>query len=324
MSRRLPRFEGPFLIVPPDARATTAGPAAQLRESVHVADSDEDKLDLHLKHVAKSLQDQTHASIQDLYHQYQHEAGTVIDRVVPYEERPPPARRADLLYRTTSSVAEKEGDGLVLVVHAQIESSKSVLTKLAVCSGFVIDASLSNQQQGDTIVTCAHTLEQMYGHFRRNSTSDSKTTSTISFILPSSGQPRAITSLLSSMPRSDAIILEAQPAATSRRLRPLPLTPFPVYTGTPVLTHLFGCPDPPIVQRSIARTKAKQQRDVTEKVETPINWLGGHAWRRWGSGVMLGYRSYTGLELEVGVWSQPFCLHANDSRLEFQVSYLIL
>jgi len=299
---RWPRGVGATsLIVSPYARAIAVAPASQLHESVDAASPDEDKLDLYLEHVAESLHDQAHASIQDLYHQYQHEAGTVIDRIVPYDERPPPSRRADVLHKARSSVADKEGDGLILVVHAQIGSSKLVPTKLAVCSGFVIDASLSNHQQGDTIVTCAHTLEQMYGHFKRNSTSDPRTTSTISFILPSSGKPRVISNLLSSMPRSDVIVLEAQPVATSCRLRPLPLTPFPVYTGTPVLTHLFGSPDPPTVRRSIARTKVTPHRGGTEEVESPISWLGGHAWRRWGSGVMLGYRSYTGLELEVGV-----------------------
>lgn len=95
------------------------------------------------------------------------------------------------------------------------------------------------------------------------------------------------------------IVLETQPAATSCRLRSLPLSPFPVYTGTPVLTHLFGSPEPPAVKHSIARTKIARRIDEPAEVEQPISWLSGHAWRRWGSGVMLGYRSYTGLELEV-------------------------
>ena len=104
------------------------------------------------------------------------------------------------------------------------------------------------------------------------------------------------------MPRSDVVVLEAQPVAASCRLRPLPLTPYPVYTGTPVLTHLFGSPDPPGVQHSIARTNASQQQDDIETIQKPVTWLNGHAWRRWGSGIMLGYRSYTGLELEVYFW----------------------
>lgn len=101
------------------------------------------------------------------------------------------------------------------------------------------------------------------------------------------------------MPRSDVIILETQPTTASRRWRPLPLSPYPVYTGTAVLTHLFGSPDPPAVRHSMARTKVVQCREDATEIEAPIMWLNGHAWRRWGSGVMLGYRSYTGLELEV-------------------------
>lgn len=103
------------------------------------------------------------------------------------------------------------------------------------------------------------------------------------------------------MPRSDVIVLESHPdtASTSKRLRPLPLTPFPVYTGTQVLTHLFGSPDPPSVKHSIARTRTPRPQSDNTAIETPVSWLSGHAWRRWGAGQMLGYRSYTGLEVEV-------------------------
>ena len=122
-----------------------------------------------------------------------------------------------------------------------------------------------------------------------------------SFIVPSSGPPRLITKLLSSMPRSDVIVLEAAPVAPTGRLRPLPMSPFPVYPGTPILTHLFGSPSPPDVRHSIARTKVATRLHNATEMEAPIPWLEGHAWRRWGAGMMLGYRSYTGLELEVGI-----------------------
>lgn len=144
---------------------------------------------------------------------------------------------------------------------------------------------------------------QIYRHVKRDSAAGETATPSFSFILPSSGPPRVVTKLLSSAPRSDVIVLETQPTIPSRRLRPLPLTPFPVYTDTPVLTHLFGSPKPPAVQHSIARTKFVQRRDDADEVEMPIEWLDSHAWRRWGSGVMLGYRSYTGLELEAGISS---------------------
>jgi len=138
-----------------------AASMSQAHESVHAAKADDDKLDLHLDHLAKALYGQAHASIHDLYQQYQNEAGTVIDRVVPYEERPPAAKRAHVLHRTVNETQEQEGDGLVLVVHAQLDPARSMLMRTTVCSGFVVNASLNNQQQGDTIVTCAHTLEEV-------------------------------------------------------------------------------------------------------------------------------------------------------------------
>ena len=101
------------------------------------------------------------------------------------------------------------------------------------------------------------------------------------------------------MPRSDAVALEVKPLSVSQRLRALPLSPYPVYNGTPLLTHLFGSPDPPIVQHSVARTKALTQHVKKDETEEPRDWLGGRAYRRFGAGHMLGYRSYTGVEIEV-------------------------
>ena len=120
-----------------------------------------------------------------------------------------------------------------------------------------------------------------------------------SFVIPSSGPPRAVTNLLSSMPRSDVVLLEVKEASNAARLRSLPLTPFPVHRGTPVLTHLFGSPNVPIVKHSVARTRAVKLTNNVSELEMPIPWIDDHAWRRWGAGIMLGYRSYTGLELEV-------------------------
>lgn len=143
-----------------ETRTFAATSTSRPRESVHTANLDGDKLDLHLERLAQSLCSQDHASIHDLYYQYQHEVGTVIDRVVPYEEHLSAPRRANMLHKATGSTGGWEGDGLVLVVHAKLSPDSSVPMKTAVCSGFVIDASVNNQRQGDTIVTCAHTLEQ--------------------------------------------------------------------------------------------------------------------------------------------------------------------
>lgn len=121
-----------------------------------------------------------------------------------------------------------------------------------------------------------------------------------SFILPSHHPPLPITSILSSMPRSDLVILQTQ--ASDQKLRSLPLSPFPVPIGTPVLTHLFGSPEIPKVSHSKSRTITARQ-PTSDNVEEPVLWIRGsedvRAWRRWGRGEMLGYRSYTGLEVEV-------------------------
>lgn len=271
--------------------------APSVQESVHPISPEVDQLDRYLGHLARSLSHQQGASLTDLYRQYEEEAGTVIKRVVPYEERPSAKRRADV----TTADQHVAGDGIVLVVHAQFDEAANRLSKTTVCTGFVVNSGADNHMQGDTIITCAHTLDEMYRHFRRTRTQVEKSMRFFSFIVPSSGKPRIITQLLSSMPRSDVIALEARSLAPAVKLRSLPLSPFPVYSGTPVLTHLFGSNDPPVVQHSIARTKATTKILNSTTIEEPIQWLENNAWRRWGVGQMLGYRSYTGVEIEVRV-----------------------
>lgn len=144
-------------------RTLTTVSSSQPRESVHTVNPDDDKLDLHLERLARHFYSRDYVSTHELYQQYQHEAGTVIDRVVPYEERLLAPRRAHMLHKADSKGQEREGDGLVLVVHIQLDFAKAARSKTVVCSGFVVDASIKDQQQGDTIVTCAHTLEQA-GH----------------------------------------------------------------------------------------------------------------------------------------------------------------
>lgn len=130
-------------------------------EEVHNVSPRVDRLDSYLEDVSKVLSRRRSTSVQDLYQQYLHEAGNVIDRVVPYDERPLAIKRADATHTNLAQSGDYEGDGLVLVVHAQLDATLSHLEKTTVCSGFVLDASVNHQQQGDTIVTCAHTLEEV-------------------------------------------------------------------------------------------------------------------------------------------------------------------
>lgn len=127
-------------------------------EEVHSILPEQDELDRYLDELAHMIPPQDTASIHDTYYQYHEEAGTVIDRVVPYEERPSQQKRADAVL---DSLDREQGDGLVLVVHAQLDRRSTHLTKTTVCSGFVVNASLNDSNQGDTIVTCAHTFEEV-------------------------------------------------------------------------------------------------------------------------------------------------------------------
>lgn len=131
-------------------------------EEVHSIHRQADKLDHYLDRIARNLASQSFKPVETLYNQYQHEAGTIIPSVVPYEETPPATKRADVFPGAQPINAEAtEGDGIVLVVHAKYDKETSRLMKVVVCSGFVVDASVTRQDQGDTIVTCAHTLDEV-------------------------------------------------------------------------------------------------------------------------------------------------------------------
>ena len=127
-------------------------------EEVHNVAAQEDKLDRYIDGLARKLSRQDLVSISDLYAQYSHDAGVVLNRVVPYEEQPQASKQAHAL---SQSLDESRGDGIVLVVHAQLDAGGTHLVKTTICSGFVVDASINSDKQGDTIVTCAHTLEEV-------------------------------------------------------------------------------------------------------------------------------------------------------------------
>lgn len=265
-------------------------------KDVHNVERNEAQFDRYLDGISRKVaRSDNHVSLRDLYQQYLNEAGSVLGNIVPYEERPSVTRRADRKIDRHESLV---GDGLVLVVHASLQDHSDALLKTTVCSGFVVNASLQRQDQGDTIITCAHTLNEIT-RYRREEWHDTSEDQSFSFIVTSFGQPRVVTRLLSSMPRSDTVALEVKPLSASDRLRSLPLSPYPVYNGTRLLTHLFGSSEPPSIQHSVARTKFPSEHMNSNDIEQPQDWLGAMAYRRWGPGHMLGYRSYTGVEIEV-------------------------
>lgn len=101
------------------------------------------------------------ASVDKLYADYRANAGHVLGDVLPYEAYPSDSRRSDALRAGTPM--ETEGDGLVLVVHV-LQGLDGHVEKMSVCSGFAVgtipDGPVETSLSSDTIVTCAHTLEE--------------------------------------------------------------------------------------------------------------------------------------------------------------------
>lgn len=114
-----------------------------------------------------------------LWNEYSSRSGTVINElVVPYEEYPDENRRADQNPSVTPQATE--GDGIVLLIHVLLKqkvhsqdtgslSQPYEIDRLSLCSGFALNAKPSpmseepacKDSQGDLIVSCAHTLEEV-------------------------------------------------------------------------------------------------------------------------------------------------------------------
>jgi hypothetical protein len=136
--------------------------------------------------------------------------------------------------------------------------------------------------------------------------SPGESSTSLSFVLTSAGVPIAINEVLSSIPRSDLCVFKTEP--TEKPLQTLPISLYPIPNGQPVAVHLFGSvlnPEGPEVRlnRRFRRSEvdeALQDDHATEKrIQSVRSWIGGKASRRWACGAMLGYRSYTGQEVEV-------------------------
>ncbi|KAH8080111.1 hypothetical protein HD553DRAFT_119553 [Filobasidium floriforme] len=244
----------------------------------------------------------------------------------------------------------EEGDGTVLVVHAMLKRHSDrtsgiedlQIDKMSVCSGFVLnvrpslvgidnnsEAKAINREEdgraevergeGAFVMTCAHTLEEMYRHLphphppsARTPTPESNTSLeterpiSMSFILTSSGLSIPLESCLSSIPRSDLALFRARHTSNKPekrlRLKSLPITPYPVPIGQQIGVHLFSGLDDgePVVKLNKRHSLVEGGGSDRDRVQRTSSWIGGRAYKRWGVGEMLGYRSYTGQEVEAG------------------------
>lgn len=139
--------------------------------------------------------------------------------------------------------------------------------------------------------------------------SPSEASTSLSFILTSAGTPIAINQVISSIPRSDLCVFRTEP--TGKPLQSLPISLYPIPIGQPVAVHLFGSvldPKGPEVRlnrrfrRSEVDEALQDDHATKERIQSVRSWVGGKAYRRYAVGEMLGYRSYTGQEVEVRIW----------------------
>ncbi|KAI0252586.1 hypothetical protein BJV78DRAFT_1199725 [Lactifluus subvellereus] len=218
-------------------------------------------------------------ALPQLIQQYLDRSGNVLGAQLPYEPHPSPSRRV--------SFSVDNANDVHLIAHVAHEGDRN---KVALSSGFVLDAS-----DGQSIlVTCAHTLEEIRWspllvppNMPRSSplTSPpdlSHVRSSGSFILSSiDSAPVAhpIASVLSSLHRSDLILLSPFPMRSP--FRSLPISPYPAPAGTPIRAHFI--------------------LEMRPKEDGWQPWIGG-TWSKWVHGTILGYRDFAGREATPGTY----------------------
>ena len=98
-----------------------------------------------------------------------------------------------------------------------------------------------------------------------------------------------VSSILSSLPRPDLLLLSASLGSEIPLPSPLPVSPYPAHAGTAIRAHFVVDTEP------------------NEPGWHP--WIGG-LWSKWVRGTVLGYRDFAGREAQVRAYRQASLLHA--------------
>lgn len=96
-----------------------------------------------------------------------------------------------------------------------------------------------------------------------------------------------VTGILSSLPRSDLLVLSADSTAEPPLTRTLPVSPYPAHPGAVIRAHFVVDAEP------------------NETGWHP--WVGG-LWSKWVRGTVLGYRDFAGREAKVSSQSSSHAL----------------
>ncbi|KAF7306707.1 Aldehyde dehydrogenase [Mycena indigotica] len=200
-------------------------------------------------------------SLPTILDQFSRYSGRVLPYALPYESRPPKERRARL----------ETGEGIVLVAHCVRNQNGD--HQVTVSSGFALDTP---NPDGATVVTCAHTLEEL----RRSTLLANGKLDSGSFVVSAgpSGEMLVspVSAILAALPQSDLLLLQ-----TPVELKTLPVSPYPAPRDISVLTHFVS------------------HSPSTGDDWTP--WIGG-SWRKCSRGKVVSYRDFAGRETEPGTY----------------------
>ncbi|UZJ57520.1 hypothetical protein CBS101457_006840 [Exobasidium rhododendri] len=181
---------------------------------------------------------------------------------LPNESQPKELRRVPITSATSSEAEldEKVDDGVLLIAFVTGLQGGRGQERISVCSGFAIEGGdkLTPEEgkgRGALVVTCAHTLRGSVPTKPKGvSSSGEEQASSIALAITRSGHIFPVSSLVSSLPTSDLILLQlgeeafvvndesalGAPLTTSpAKIRTLPINPYPAQVGTELCVSSF-------------------------------------------------------------------------------------
>ncbi|KAJ3801712.1 hypothetical protein GGU11DRAFT_869489 [Lentinula aff. detonsa] len=216
-------------------------------------------------------------SLSELVHSYLSNSRHILNSSLLYESHPSALRKVNRGPSTANS------PDVLLIAHCVQDGDEH---KITVASGFALEAP--SQREGESLIlSCAHTLEEIRrspimlkndsNGSNRHSSSTSRRVDSGSFVISSEGNMYPVIDIVSSLPRSDLMIMSCKNPGVAT----LPVSPYPVHAGTPVLGHF-----------------------VSHELPDKPGWCPwvGDSWSKWVRGTVLGYRDFAGRETQPGTY----------------------
>ncbi|PWN44536.1 hypothetical protein IE81DRAFT_321153 [Ceraceosorus guamensis] len=257
-----------------EARKSMAkrGEEAVDRETPHPVDAmnGRNELDERVLAAARAVHARGSTDLHVLLHQFEDRAGTQLPIELPYESTPAPERRVRITGADSSEahLQASHDDGVLLIAYVAGLTGQRGTERISVCSGFAVEGgerlteAQGGEEKGALVISCAHTLRASLPVPPRSSSSSSGAKSigddSVALAITRQGHIFPIRQLLSSLPRSDLVLLQLSDkpilpsilptdveasssslSAAPTTLRTLPLSPYPATVGTELAVSSF-------------------------------------------------------------------------------------